>query len=106
MRAQPVRGGHAPAVPRHQAREAVPRRRGGQVVRLRAHVTEYEGAAGRRPLTYDEVRALLDVADGRVEQIRARGRKGALAALRDAAVLETVYAYGWRRREVSGLVRS
>jgi len=68
-----------------------------------AHVTEYEGAAGRRPLTYEEVQALFDAADGRAEQIRARGRKGALAALRDAAVLKTVYAYGLRRREVAGL---
>jgi site-specific recombinase XerD len=68
-----------------------------------AHVTEYEGAARRRPLTYDEVQALFDAADGRVEQIRARGRKGALAALRDAAVLKVVYAYGLRRREASGL---
>jgi hypothetical protein len=60
-----------------------------------AHVTEYEGAAGRRPLTYDEVQALFDAADGRAEEIRARGRKGALAAL-----LKTVYAYGlfsWAR---------
>jgi integrase len=64
---------------------------------------EYEGAAGRRPLTYDEVQALFDAADGRVEQIRARGRKGALAALRDAAVLKTVYSDGLRRREAGGL---
>jgi site-specific recombinase XerD len=68
-----------------------------------AHVTEYEGAAGRRPLTYEEVQALFDAADGRAGQIRARGRKGALAALRDAAVLKTIYAYGLRRREASGL---
>jgi len=40
------------------------------------HVTEYEGQPGRRPLTYDEVQALFDAADGRVEEIRARGRKG------------------------------
>ncbi|HEY2266561.1 MAG TPA: tyrosine-type recombinase/integrase [Streptosporangiaceae bacterium] len=68
-----------------------------------AHVSEYEGAPARRPLTYDEVQALFDAADGRAEEIRARGRKGALAALRDAAVLKTVYAYGLRRREASGL---
>jgi site-specific recombinase XerD len=68
-----------------------------------AHVTDYEGAAGRRPLTYDEVQALFDAADGRVEQIRARGRKGALAALRDAALLKVIYAYGLRRREARGL---
>ncbi len=36
-------------------------------------------------------------------QIRERGRKGALTALRDAALLKTVYAYGLRRREAYGL---
>ena len=38
-----------------------------------------------------------------VEQVRARGRKGALAALRDAMLLKTVYAYGLRRRETAML---
>lgn len=68
-----------------------------------AHVADVEGQPGRRPLTYDEVQALFDAADARVEQIRGRGRKGALTALRDAALLKTVYAYGLRRREVHGL---
>jgi integrase/recombinase XerD len=68
-----------------------------------AHVAEYEGAAERRPLTYDEVQALFDAADGRVEEIRGRGRKGALAALRDAALLKMIYAYGLRRGEARGL---
>jgi integrase/recombinase XerD len=68
-----------------------------------AHVTEYEGQSHRRPLTYDEVQALFDAADGRVEEIRSRGRKGALAAQRDAALLKTVYAFGLRRREAWGL---
>lgn len=67
------------------------------------HVSDYEGQPGRRPLTYEEVQALFDAADGRAEQIRARGRKGALAALRDAALLKTVYGYGLRRQEVIGL---
>jgi hypothetical protein len=53
-----------------------------------AHTAEYEGQPGRRPLTYDEVQALFDAVDGRVEQARARGRKGALTALRDAALLK------------------
>jgi hypothetical protein len=50
-----------------------------------AHVVEYEGRPGRRPLTYDEVQALFDAADGRAEATRSRGRKGALTAMRDAA---------------------
>jgi site-specific recombinase XerD len=64
-----------------------------------AHLAEYEGQPGRRALTYDEVQALFDAADARVELIRGRGRKGALAALRDSVTLKTVYAYGLRRRE-------
>jgi integrase/recombinase XerD len=68
-----------------------------------AHVTEFEGQPHRRPLTYDEVQALFDAADGRVEEIRSRGRKGALAAQRDAMLLKTIYAFGLRRREAWGL---
>jgi integrase len=64
-----------------------------------AHVAEYEGDPRRRPLTYDEVQDLFDAADGRVKEIRARKRKGALAAM----LLKTVYAYGLRRREAWGL---
>ncbi len=67
------------------------------------HVAEYEGQPGRRPLTYDEVEALFDAADGLVEQIRARGRKGTLTAMRDAAVLKTIYAFGLRRQEAWGV---
>jgi site-specific recombinase XerD len=64
-----------------------------------AHVAEYEGQPERRPLTYDEVQALFDVADGRVDEAQSRGRKGALTAMRDSALLKTVYAYGLRRNE-------
>lgn len=64
------------------------------------HVGEYEGDPTRRPLTYDEVQALFDAADARVGLIRSRGRKGAMTALRDAAMLKFCYAYGLRRREV------
>jgi integrase/recombinase XerD len=67
------------------------------------HVTEYEGRLGRRPLSYEEVQALFDAADGRAEQARKRQRKGALTALRDAAFLKTVYAFGLRRREAVSL---
>ena len=67
------------------------------------HRVGFEGRPGRRPLTYDEVQALFDAADERAEKIRSRGRKGALAAQRDAALLKTVYAFGLRRREAWGL---
>jgi len=68
-----------------------------------AHKVDFEGKPGRRPLTYDEVQTLFDAADSRVEQIRATGRKGALAAQRDSALLKTIYAFGLRRREAWGL---
>lgn len=68
-----------------------------------AHVAEYEGDPRRRPLGYDEVQALFDAADGRVEEIRSRHRKGALTAMRDSAVLKAVYAFGLRRQEAVGL---
>ncbi len=67
------------------------------------HVTEFEGQPSRRPLSYDEVQALFDAADGLVGQARSLGRKGAAAAHNDAAVLRTVYAFGLRRREAWGL---
>jgi site-specific recombinase XerD len=67
------------------------------------HVADVESRPGRRPLSYDEVQAMFDAADGLAEQAQARGRKGRVAALRDALVLKTVYAFGLRRREVWGL---
>lgn len=67
------------------------------------HLAEFEAQPTRRPLSYDEVQLLFDAADGLVEQIRSRGRKGALAAMRDAALLKVIYAYGLRRREAASL---
>ncbi|MFE6835107.1 tyrosine-type recombinase/integrase [Streptomyces sp. NPDC057705] len=65
------------------------------------HTVEYEGDPRRRPLTYDEVQALFDAADARPSRIRGQGRKGGLTAMRDAAVLKTIYAFGTRRTESS-----
>jgi integrase/recombinase XerC len=65
-----------------------------------AHLSEYEGRPERRPLTYDELQALFDHADARVDRIAAAGRKGALAALRDAQLFKTAYAFGLRRHEL------
>jgi len=67
------------------------------------HASEFEGRPSRRPLTYDEIQRLFDTADGQAELIRARGRKGALAAQRNAALLKVIYAFGLRRREAWGL---
>lgn len=63
------------------------------------HSSEYEGSPRRRPLTGEELQSLFDYADDEVDRIRASGRKGALAALRDSALLKVVYAWGLRRRE-------
>lgn len=68
-----------------------------------AHLVEYEGRPGRRPLTRDEVQRLFDHADDRVERAVRLGRKGALAAYRDATVLKTIYGWGLRCTEVSRL---
>lgn len=68
-----------------------------------AHLVEYEGRPGRRPLTRDEVQRLFDYADDRVERAVRLGRKGALAAYRDATVLKTIYGWGLRCTEVSRL---
>lgn len=65
------------------------------------HTVEYEGDPRRRPLDYDEVQALFDAADARPGKIRGQGRKGALTALRDAAVIKAIYAFGTRRTESS-----
>jgi site-specific recombinase XerD len=64
-----------------------------------AHVCDYEGRPERRPLTRGELQDLFDRADERVVEIRKRGRKGWLAAFRDATLLKVTYAWGLRRNE-------
>ncbi|MGY2011978.1 tyrosine-type recombinase/integrase [Nocardia gipuzkoensis] len=68
-----------------------------------AHLVDYEGRPGRRPFSYDELQGLFDYLDERVERIATSGRKGALAALRDAQMIKTCYAYGLRRTELCRL---
>ncbi|GIG61210.1 hypothetical protein Lfu02_55820 [Longispora fulva] len=68
-----------------------------------AHLADYEGKPERRPLTCDELETLFDFADSRVEAIVSSRRKGALAALRDAQMLKTAYAFGLRRQELCRL---
>lgn len=68
-----------------------------------AHLNEYEGRPGRRPLTYEELQQLFDYLDQRVDQVARSGRKGGLAALRDAQMVKTAYAYGLRAQELCRL---
>lgn len=59
-----------------------------------AHLSEYEGRPGRRPFTYEELQHLFDFLDTRVETVCRSGRKGALAALRDAQMVRPVMPLG------------
>ena len=63
------------------------------------HCDEFEGQPGRRPLTLAELQALFDHADAQVAKVAASGRKGTLAAFRDAALWKTIFAWGLRRTE-------
>jgi site-specific recombinase XerD len=67
------------------------------------HVADYEGRPARRPLTRVELQAFFDAADDRVERAVEAGRKGWLAAFRDATLFKVCYAFGLRRREVAML---
>ncbi|MCX5014935.1 tyrosine-type recombinase/integrase [Streptomyces sp. NBC_00555] len=68
-----------------------------------AHLLDYEGRAERRPLTRTECQNFFDYADEQVEVALRKGRKGALAAYRDAAVFKTIYGWGLRCGEASKL---
>lgn len=67
------------------------------------HLNDYEGHPARRPFTYDELQHLFDFLDERVDRIARSGRKGALAALRDAQMAKSAYAFGLRRAELCRL---
>jgi integrase/recombinase XerC len=67
------------------------------------HLNEYEGNPARRPFTYDELQALFDYLDDRIDRVVRSGRKGALVALRDAQMIKTAYAFGLRRNELCRL---
>lgn len=67
------------------------------------HVVDDEARPGVRPLTREEVQLVFDHADEQVEVARRSGRKGWLAAWRDATWLKIIYSFGLRRREVAML---
>jgi hypothetical protein len=55
---------------------------------LIVHTNEFEGDPSRRPLSRDELVAFFDFYDAQVAGRRALRRKGSLAALRDAALVQ------------------
>jgi site-specific recombinase XerD len=68
-----------------------------------AHLNHYEGDPEARPFTRDELQMFFDYADEQVERAASSGRKGALAAYRDATVYKVLYGWGLRRTECSKL---
>ena len=67
------------------------------------HVQDAEADPRKRAFTRDELQALFDYADDQVTVIRAAGRKGWLAAFRDAALFKVAYGFGLRRTETAML---
>lgn len=67
------------------------------------HRAEFEARPQRRSLTRGELQDLFDAADDVVDEIRGRGRKGWVAAFRDATMIKTAYAFGLRGGELVGL---
>ena len=67
------------------------------------HAADYEGRPERRPFTRTELQAFFDFADQQVAVVRERGRKGWLAAFRDATLFKVTYAWGLRRRAAAML---
>jgi len=63
------------------------------------HLSEFEGRPDVRPLTYEELESFFARCDERVDEIRRLGRKGVVAALRDAQIFKTYYGWGLRRHE-------
>jgi integrase/recombinase XerC len=68
-----------------------------------AHLNGYEGSPEARPFTREELQGFFDYADEQVERAVRSGRKGALAAYRDATIFKVIYGWGLRRTETARL---
>ena len=68
-----------------------------------AHLNDYEGNPEARPFTREELQRFLDYADDQVERAARSGRKGALAAYRDATIFKVIYGWRLRRTETARL---
>lgn len=67
------------------------------------HVQEADMGPSKRAFTLEELQAFFDLADLEVDRIINSGRKGALAAWRDAVAFKTCYGWGLRRDELRHL---
>jgi hypothetical protein len=68
------------------------------------HTIDYEGRPdANRPLSRTELDRFFKVANERVERARRSGRKGELAAYRDAVLYLTILGWGIRRTEAASL---
>jgi integrase len=70
---------------------------------MAVHRSEVEARPGNRPLSREELQGFFDYCDDRVGAVHTGGRKGWLAAFRDAALFKTIYGWGLRRREAAML---
>jgi integrase/recombinase XerC len=59
-----------------------------------AHLNDYEGDPEARPFSRAEMQRFLDYADDQVDRAVRAGRKGALAAYRDATIFKVMYGWG------------
>lgn len=67
------------------------------------HRNDTEGRPGNRPFSREELQRFFDYCDERVAYAQGMGRKGWLAAFRDAVLFKSIYAWGLRRREAAML---
>jgi site-specific recombinase XerD len=68
-------------------------------VNAAAHVADVESEPTKRAFSRLELQELFDYADEQVAAKRRAGRKGWIAAFRDATMLKVAYGYGLRRNE-------
>jgi integrase len=67
------------------------------------HSAPTEARPAKRPFTQHELQSVFDLADLEVERIIESGRKGAVAAWRDAIAFKTAYSWGLRSNELRHL---
>lgn len=71
--------------------------------RRMVHRQEGPENPSKRPFALDELQSFFDFADAEVERILRSGKRGGLAAYRDAVAFKVMYGWGLRRRELCHL---